>query len=78
MTVSEGFAGGAYGYVHMGPYSGGQAEYLRVPFADFNALRLPGDPSDEFEDDFAMLSDIFPTGWHGAEMAEVGPGDRWA
>ena len=41
LTVNEGFAGGAYGYVSMGPYRGGQAEYLRVPFADFNCLKLP-------------------------------------
>ena len=41
LNVNEGFAGGAYGYVSMGPWRGGQAEYLKVPFADFNALRLP-------------------------------------
>ena len=41
LTVNPGFAGGAYGYVAMGPYQGGQAEYLRVPFADFNCLKLP-------------------------------------
>ncbi|NLT68162.1 MAG: alcohol dehydrogenase catalytic domain-containing protein, partial [Acidobacteria bacterium] len=40
LTVNEGFAGGAYGYVAMGPYRGGQAEYLRVPYADFNCLKL--------------------------------------
>ena len=44
----------------MGPCDGGQAEYLRVPFADFNLLELP--PGEEWERDFAMLSDIFPTG----------------
>lgn len=43
----------------MGPYPGGQAEYLRVPFADFNALILP--PGTEHEEDFALLADIFPT-----------------
>lgn len=43
----------------MGPYSGGQAEYVRVPFADFNALKLP--PGKEHEEDFALLADIFPT-----------------
>lgn len=73
LTVNPGFAGGAYGYVNMGPYMGGQAEYLRVPFADFNCLKLP--PGDEHENDFAMLADIFPTGYHGTEMAEVRPGD---
>ncbi len=73
LTVNPGFAGGAYGYVNMGPYRGGQAEALRVPFADFNCLELP--EGDEHEADFAMLSDIFPTGYHGAEIAEVGPGE---
>ena len=43
----------------MGPYQGGQAEYVRVPFADYNALKLP--PGKEHEDDFALLADIFPT-----------------
>lgn len=43
----------------MGPYPGGQAEYVRVPFADFNALKLP--PGTEHEEDFALLADIFPT-----------------
>jgi glutathione-independent formaldehyde dehydrogenase len=73
LTVNEGFAGGAYGYVEMGPYRGGQAEYLRVPFADFNALKLPG--GDEHEADFAMLADVFPTGYHATEMARVSPGE---
>ncbi|MBW3601595.1 MAG: glutathione-independent formaldehyde dehydrogenase [Actinobacteria bacterium] len=76
LTVNPGFGGGAYGYVAMGPYTGGQAEYLRVPFADFNALKLPS--GDEHEADFAMLADIFPTGYHGSEMAQVGPGDTVA
>ncbi|MGY1709283.1 glutathione-independent formaldehyde dehydrogenase [Geodermatophilus sp. SYSU D00758] len=75
-TVNPGFAGGAYGYVSMGGYKGGQAEYLRVPFGDFNCLELP--QGDEHEADFAMLSDIFPTGYHGAELAEVRPGDTVA
>jgi glutathione-independent formaldehyde dehydrogenase len=73
LSVNPGFAGGAYGYVNMGPYRGGQAEYLRVPFADFNCLELP--EGEEHEDDFAMLSDIFPTGYHGAELAGVGMGE---
>jgi glutathione-independent formaldehyde dehydrogenase len=73
LTVNQGFAGGAYGYVSMGPYRGGQAEYLRVPFADFNCLQLP--KGNEHEDDFALLADIFPTGYHATELAEVGPGD---
>ena len=56
----------------MGPYDGGQAEYLRVPWADFNLLGLPA--GEDHERDFAMLSDIFPTGYHGAVLGEVGPG----
>ena len=58
VTVNPGFAGGAYGYVAMGPWRGGQAEYLQVPHADFNCLPLPA--GDEFESDFALLADIFP------------------
>ncbi|MBW3648345.1 MAG: glutathione-independent formaldehyde dehydrogenase [Actinobacteria bacterium] len=73
LTVNPGFAGGAYGYVSMGPYSGGQAEYLRVPFADFNALQLP--EGKEHEADFAMLADVFPTGYHATELADVRPGE---
>jgi len=69
---TEGVDGAAYGYAKMGPYDGGQAEYLRVPFADFNLLELP--PGDDFELDFTLLSDIFPTAYHGCELGEVGPG----
>ncbi|MGZ3678438.1 MAG: glutathione-independent formaldehyde dehydrogenase [Ktedonobacterales bacterium] len=73
LTVNPGFAGGAYGYVAMGPYPGGQAQYLRVPFADFNCLKLP--PGNEHEEDFILLADIFPTGYHGCELAQVSPGE---
>lgn len=73
---NEGVDGAAYGYAQMCPYPGGQAEYLRVPYADFNLLELP--PGDDFERDFTMLSDIFPTGYHGAELAGVRTGDRVA
>jgi glutathione-independent formaldehyde dehydrogenase len=76
LTVNPGFAGGAYGYVSMGPYPGGQAEHLRVPFADFNCLRLP--PGPEHDADFVLLADIFPTGYHGCELAEVSPGETVA
>ncbi|NKQ51736.1 alcohol dehydrogenase catalytic domain-containing protein [Amycolatopsis sp. K13G38] len=72
----EGMDGAAYGYASMGPYDGGQAEFLRVPYADFNLLELP--PGDEHENDFTMLSDIFPTGWHGTELAGQRPGDTVA
>ena len=68
LTCNPGKAGAAYGYAGMGPYSGGQAEYLRVPYADFNCLRLPEDASEK-ETDYVMLSDIFPTGWHATELA---------
>ena len=68
-------AGAAYGYADMGPYNGGQAEYLRVPYADFNCLRLPKDDAEEKEDDYVMLTDVFPTGWHATEMASVAHGD---
>ncbi|KAL8764476.1 MAG: hypothetical protein Q9194_007055, partial [Teloschistes cf. exilis] len=74
--VNPGFAGGAYGYVSMGPYQGGQAQYLRVPFADFNALKLP--PGNEHEASFALLADIFPTGWHGLELSGFQPGESVA
>ena len=73
VTVNPGFAGGAYGYVAMGPWVGGQSEYLQVPFADFNCLSLP--QGTEHEADFALLADIFPTGYHGAELAGVKPGE---
>lgn len=68
----EGMDGAAYGYANMGPYQGGQAELLRVPYADFNLLDLP--PGGDFERDFTMLSDIFPTGYHGAVNAGVRTG----
>jgi len=75
-NVNPGFAGGAYGYVAMGPYKGGQAEKLRIPYADFNALKLP--EGDAHEDSFSLLADIFPTGWHGTELANVEAGDSVA
>ena len=74
LTTNPGFAGGAYGFAGMGPYSGGQAELLRVPYGDFNCLVLPAD-AQEKENDYAMLSDIFPTGYHATELAGVKPGD---
>ncbi len=70
---TDGVDGAAYGYANMGPYAGGQAEYLRVPYADFNLLELP--PGEEYENDFTMLSDIFPTGWHGVELSGMEAGD---
>lgn len=78
LTVNPQGVSGGYGYVNMGPFRGGQAEYVRVPFADFNCLKLPGTPGDEFEDDFILLADIFPTGYHATELAGVKPGDTVA
>ncbi|KAF5007071.1 hypothetical protein FDECE_6575 [Fusarium decemcellulare] len=91
--VNPGFAGGAYGYVAMGPYRGGQAQYIRVPYADFNALKLPA--GKEHEADFILLAgkhpsvydanqwlivypDIFPTGWHGVEISGFQSGESVA
>ncbi|KAG7446697.1 GroES-like protein [Guyanagaster necrorhizus] len=74
--VNPGFVSNALSYVAMGPYQGGQAEYVRVPFADFNALKLP--LGTEHEEDFALLADIFPTGWHGVEISGFRPGESVA
>jgi len=74
MNPADGVAGAAYGYADMGPYQGGQAEYLRVPHADFNALVLPEDAREK-ENDYVMLADIWPTGHHATELAGVEPGD---
>ncbi|SFS20820.1 Threonine dehydrogenase [Granulicella pectinivorans] len=72
--VMPGMAGAAYGFAGMGPYSGGQAQYLRVPYADYNCLQLPED-ADKKENDYVMLSDIFPTGWHATRLANLQPGE---
>ncbi|MDB5845745.1 MAG: Threonine dehydrogenase and related Zn-dependent dehydrogenase [Polaromonas sp.] len=73
LTCNPGLAGAAYGFADMGPYQGGQAELLRVPYADYNALILPRDAQDK-QNEYVMLSDIFPTGYHATEMAQVQPG----
>jgi glutathione-independent formaldehyde dehydrogenase len=78
LTVNPHGVSGGYGYVDMGPYRGGQAEQVLVPFADFNCLLLPGSEGDGLEDDFVLLSDIFPTGYHGAVLAGVFPGSTVA
>jgi glutathione-independent formaldehyde dehydrogenase len=77
LTANPGSAGAAYGFAGMGPYQGGQAELLRVPYADFNCQVLPED-AQEKEDDYVMLSDIFPTGWHATELAGLLPGESIA
>jgi glutathione-independent formaldehyde dehydrogenase len=78
LTNNPGQAGAAYGYPGMGGYRGAQAELLRVPFADANCLRLPGEPGDSWEDDFVLLADAFPTGYHATELAGVSTGDSVA
>lgn len=74
VTMNPGVAGAAYGYAGMGPFPGGQAEYLRVPHGDFNCLVLPED-APEREADYVMLADIFPTGYESTELAGVRPGE---
>jgi glutathione-independent formaldehyde dehydrogenase len=75
LNVNPARAGSAYGYVDMGGWEGGQAEYVLVPFADFNCLKFP-DRNQALEKilDLTMLSDIFPTGYHGAYTAGVTTG----
>ncbi len=75
LSVNPARPGAAYGYVDMGGWVGGQAEYVMVPYADFNLLKFPDkDQAMEKIRDLTLLSDIFPTGYHGAVTAGVGPG----
>jgi glutathione-independent formaldehyde dehydrogenase len=75
LNVNPDRPGSAYGYVDMGGWVGGQAEYVLVPYADWNLLRFPDrDQALAKILDLAMLSDIFPTGFHGAVTAGVGVG----
>ncbi|WP_110686754.1 formaldehyde dehydrogenase, glutathione-independent [Salinicola aestuarinus] len=75
LHVNDDRPGGAYGYVDMGGWVGGQAEYVMVPYADFQLLVFP-DKEQAMEKilDLTMLSDIFPTGFHGCVTAGVQPG----
>jgi glutathione-independent formaldehyde dehydrogenase len=75
LNVNPGRAGGAYGYVDMGGWIGGQAEYVMVPYADFNLIPFP-DKAQAMSKikDLTMLTDILPTGFHGAVNAGVGVG----
>jgi glutathione-independent formaldehyde dehydrogenase len=74
-NVNPARAGAAYGYVDMGGWLGGQARYVTVPYADWNLLKFPDrDQAMAKITDLAMLSDIFPTGYHGASTAGVGTG----
>src|SRR2546425_1381703 len=75
LHVNPARPGAAYGYVDMGGWVGGQAEYVMVPYADFNLLRLPDKARAMAKiKDLTLLSDIVPTGFHGAVTAGVGPG----
>ncbi len=75
LNVNQSRAGGAYGYVDMGGWVGGQAEYVMVPYADFNLIRFPNKEQALAKmKDLTMLSDILPTGFHGAVTAGVGVG----
>lgn len=75
LHVNHSRPGGAYGYVDMGGWIGGQARYVMVPYADFNLLKFPDrDRAMAKIRDLTMLSDILPTGFHGAVKAGVGVG----
>ncbi|HWE01906.1 MAG TPA: formaldehyde dehydrogenase, glutathione-independent [Tepidisphaeraceae bacterium] len=75
LNVNPSRPGAAYGYVDMGGWVGGQAEYVMVPYADWNLLKFPdADQAMAKIKDLTLLSDIFPTGYHGAVTAGVGPG----
>jgi len=75
LNVNPSRPGAAYGYVDMGGWVGGQADYVMVPYADFNLLKFPDkDRAMAKIKDLTLLSDILPTGYHGAVTAGVGPG----
>ncbi|CAN3128004.1 formaldehyde dehydrogenase, glutathione-independent [Mycobacterium sp. smrl_JER01] len=75
LNVNPDRPGAAYGYVDMGGWVGGQAKYVMVPYADWNLLKFPDhDQAMEKILDLTMLSDIFPTGFHGCVTAGVGVG----
>src|ERR1700680_635647 len=75
LTVNPARPGAAYGYVDMGGWVGGQAEYVLVPYADFNLIKFPNREEAMAKiKDLTLLSDIFPTGYHGCIQAAVGPG----
>src|SRR5947208_3841898 len=75
LNVNPSRPGAAYGYVDMGGWVGGQADYVMSPYADFNLLKFPDkDQAMAKIRDLTCLSDILPTGYHGAVTAGVGPG----
>src|SRR2546425_6412504 len=72
LHVNPARPGAAYGYVDMGGWVGGQAEYVMCPYADFNLLKFPDKAQAMAKiKDLTLLSDIFPTGYHGAVTAGV-------
>jgi glutathione-independent formaldehyde dehydrogenase len=74
LTMNPDGVGAAYSLAGMGPYNGGQAEYLRVPHGDFNCLELPAERARK-ETDYVMCADVFPTGYHATQLAGVRPGE---
>jgi len=76
LKVNDMMPGGAYGYAGMGGWQGGIAEYVMVPFADFNLLRLPSENKTFWDkiEDYALITDVLPTALHGVVTAEVGLG----
>src|SRR4029450_4520756 len=79
LNVNPDRPGSAYGYVDMGGWGGGQAQYVAVPYADWNLLKFPDrDRAMEKILDLAMLSDIFPTGYHRCGSAGRASGARGA
>src|SRR3977135_3824564 len=75
LNVNTARPGGAYGYVDMGGWIGGQAQFVMVPYADFNLLKFPDrDQALAKIKDLTLLTDIFPTGYHGAVTADVTTG----
>src|SRR6201747_381976 len=75
LNVNPARPGAAYGYVDMGGWVGGQAEYVMVPYADFNLIKFPNKERAMAKiKDLTLLSDIFPTGYHGAIQAGVTTG----
>jgi glutathione-independent formaldehyde dehydrogenase len=72
LTMNPDGAGAAFGFAGMGPYSGGQAECLRVPHGDFNCLALP---RARRETDYSLCADTFPAGYHATQLAGVRPGE---
>jgi len=75
LTTNPGQAGAAYGYPNKGGYQGAQTELVRVPFGDANCLKLPGEPGDPWENDFVLLADAFPTGYHATGIIGIAPAD---